>query len=54
MRIMLTDKLSKMVALRKFVDMISDIVPRNVALLCSVVPGTFLRNLGTNYAVLAP
>ena len=29
-------------------------VPRNVGLLCNVVPGTFLCILGINYAMLAP
>ena len=30
------------------------IVPRNVGLLCNVVPGTFLCILGINYAMLTP
>ena len=38
----------------KFYPFIQFWVPRNVGVLCSTVPGTFLCNLGTNYAMVTP
>ena len=39
---------------RNLKNIVNDIVPRNVGLLCNVVPRTFLYILGINYAILTP